>query len=112
MEKIFEKLTVWLSLLLAISIIFTTFCLPSAKNVNVALDLFNANAISENIKNMEMNMTSVVYVKNQEGNWEEYHRIHGEENRLWVSIDKMPKNLINAFIAIEDETFYEHSGIN
>ena len=65
-----------------------------------------------NIKNMEMNMTSVVYAKNYDGEWEEYHRIHGEENRLWVGIDKMPKHLINAFIAIEDETFYDHSGIN
>jgi penicillin-binding protein 1A len=61
---------------------------------------------------MELNMTSVIYVKNKKSEWEEYYRIHGSENRLWISIDKMPKNLLNAFIAIEDETFYKHSGIN
>ncbi|MBQ6848252.1 MAG: transglycosylase domain-containing protein [Clostridia bacterium] len=112
MEKMFKQLTVWLSLLLSISIILTAFCLPFSKNLKNRIDIFGVNAIADNIKNMEMNMTSVVYVKNAKGDWEEYHRIHGEENRLWVSIDKMPKNLINAFIAIEDETFYEHSGIN
>lgn len=112
MEKMFKNLTVWLSLLLALSLVFTVFCLPKAKNVKNKIDPFSANAIAENIKNMEMNMTSVVYAMNEKGEWEEYHRIHGAENRLWVSIDKMPKHLINAFIAIEDETFYEHSGIN
>ena len=112
MEKMFKNLTVWLSLLLVLSLVFTVFCLPNAKNVKNRIDPLGANAIAENIKNMEMNMTSVVYAKNEKGDWEEYHRIHGEENRLWVSIDKMPKHLINAFIAIEDETFHEHSGIN
>lgn len=112
MEKMFKNLTVWLSLLLALSLVLTVFCLPFAKNAKSKIDPFGANAIAENIKNMEMSMTSVVYVKNTKGEWEEYHRIHGAENRLWVSIDKIPKNLINAFIAIEDETFYKHSGIN
>ena len=112
MEKLFKKLTVWLSAVLAVSIILTVFSLPFAKNIKIKFDPFGAKAVSENIKNMEMNMTSVIYVKNAKGQWEEYHRIHGSENRLWISIDKMPENLLNAFIAIEDETFYEHSGIN
>ena len=111
-DKIFKKMTVYMSLLLAICIIITVCCIPSAKYTEEFLDIFGAKAIAENIKNMELNMTSVVYAKNYDGEWEEYHRIHGEENRLWVSIDKMPKHLINAFIAIEDETFEEHSGIN
>jgi penicillin-binding protein 1A len=35
---------------------------------------------------------------------------HDEENRELVSIDDIPKNLINAVVAIEDERFYEHKG--
>ncbi len=34
------------------------------------------------------------------------------EKRFPVSIDKIPKNLINALITIEDKNFYTHSGIN
>lgn len=34
------------------------------------------------------------------------------ENRTLAPIDKIPKTLINAFLAIEDRQFYEHSGIN
>ena len=112
MEKLFKKTNVILTLLLVLSIILTVITLPFAKINHKYFDIFGAYGIAENIKNMELNMTSVVYVKNESGEWEEYHRIHGSENRLWVSIDKMPKNLINAFIAIEDKTFYDHSGVN
>ena len=33
-------------------------------------------------------------------------------NRIYVTIDEMPTNLKNAFIAIEDERFLEHNGID
>lgn len=33
-------------------------------------------------------------------------------NRVYVTIDEIPKNLQNAFIAIEDSRFYEHNGID
>ena len=33
-------------------------------------------------------------------------------NRMYVTIDQIPKNLQHAFIAIEDERFYEHNGID
>ena len=35
-----------------------------------------------------------------------------EERRVPVSIDKIPKHVKQAFIAIEDNRFYEHSGID
>lgn len=38
--------------------------------------------------------------------------IHATENRTLVTLDKMPKNLQNAFIAVEDNRFYEHNGID
>lgn len=112
MEKTFKKITVFLSYFLCFTVVLTIFCLPSYKKINPKIDILSTSTIVNNIKNMELNMTSVIYVKNKKSEWEEYYRIHGSENRLWISIDKMPKNLLNAFIAIEDETFYKHSGIN
>ena len=35
-----------------------------------------------------------------------------ESNREEISLDEIPKNLQNAFIAIEDSRFYEHNGID
>ncbi len=35
-----------------------------------------------------------------------------KEKRIFVPIDNIPKNLINAFLAAEDANFYKHSGID
>ena len=43
---------------------------------------------------------------------EELAMLSGEENREWVPFSQMPDHLINAFIAIEDERFFEHNGID
>ena len=36
----------------------------------------------------------------------------GTENRVMVSIDTMPQQLRNAFIAVEDSRFYTHNGVD
>ena len=38
--------------------------------------------------------------------------VHATENRTIVSLDKIPKNLQDAFIAVEDNRFYDHHGID
>lgn len=38
--------------------------------------------------------------------------VHAEQDRLPVSIDQVPKELQNAFIAAEDIRFYEHHGLD
>lgn len=38
--------------------------------------------------------------------------VHSVENRVPVKFNQLPKNLINAFIAVEDARFYEHSGVD
>ncbi len=38
--------------------------------------------------------------------------VHAEQDRLPVDISVVPKNLQNAFIAAEDNRFYEHGGID
>src|SRR4030065_2016585 len=37
---------------------------------------------------------------------------HGEENREYVSLERIPQNLSNAVLAIEDERFYKHIGFD
>lgn len=112
MEKIFKKLTVFLSGLLIVTTVFLIFVIPTYIKSDRKIDFFSSNKIVSNIKNMEMNMTTVIYVQNAKGQWEEYRRLHGSENRLWAGIDKMPAQLGNAFIAIEDERFYENRGVD
>ncbi|MDD4239666.1 MAG: PBP1A family penicillin-binding protein [Desulfotomaculaceae bacterium] len=38
--------------------------------------------------------------------------IHGEINRIPVLVEKIPKHVQQAFVAIEDERFYKHHGVD
>lgn len=110
MEKAFKYFCVLMSTI----IVFSSFCIVLAVTFNKKgeYDFLSCKEIVDNIKNYEMNMTSVIYVKNNAGEWEEYQRIHGNENRIWVDIEKMPQQLIDAFVAIEDQRYYQHSGVD
>ncbi len=112
MEKVFKKLTVFLSGLLIVTTVFLIFVIPTYIRSERKIDFFSSNQIVDNVKNMEINMTSIIYVQNKKGDWVEYQRLHGTENRIWVSFDKMPKYLGDAFVAIEDERFWENSGVD
>lgn len=112
MEKVFKRIHIFLSYLLIFTTASLIFAIPPYIKAEKRLNFFSSVEIAENIKNMELNMTSIIYVKNSGGQWEEYQRLHGDENRIWVSIDNMPENLKNAFIAIEDEDFYSHKGVD
>ena len=112
MEKALKKILTIFAYLLICTIIALTFLVPTYKESGRRMDFFSSLEIVDNIKNLEMNMTTIIYAQDKDGNWQEYRRLHGDENRIWVSIDKIPDKLKNAFIAIEDETFNDHSGIN
>ena len=38
--------------------------------------------------------------------------LHAVENRLPVTLEKIPKDLQNAFVALEDNRFYQHGGVD
>ena len=49
-----------------------------------------------------------------EGEWVEWEeeRVLGERSFEQIFISEIPNNLINAFVAIEDKRFFEHSGVD
>ncbi len=57
------------------------------------------------------NQTSIIMTQNEDGEWEEFQRIAGVQ-REWASLNDIPVNLQNAVIAIEDERFNEHYGVD
>ncbi len=56
--------------------------------------------------------TSIIYAMDDKNKPYEIARLHGEENRIWVDLDKIPKEVQNAFICLEDKRFYNHSGVD
>ncbi|MBE6810582.1 MAG: hypothetical protein E7521_05955 [Ruminococcaceae bacterium] len=110
MEKAFKYFCIIISAIIILSSVGMVFAASFSKEKEQ--DFLACKEIVDNIKNYKLNMTSIIYVKNSNNEWEEYQRIHGEENRIWVDIDNIPKQLIDAFISIEDQRFYSHSGID
>ncbi len=59
------------------------------------------------------NLTSTLLYRDLDtGNYVKMQDLYGEENRVWVTIDDMPEDLLNAAVAIEDKRFYDHHGVD
>ncbi len=65
------------------------------------------------VGSISMNYSSIIYATDAEtGARTELTRLYGSENRIWVNYDQIPQDLIDAFIAIEDERFESHKGVD
>lgn len=73
----------------------------------------------ENLKTDLSQTTTIYYMdytndEHTEGVWVEWEeeKLHGSENRLWVSYNDIPRELIDCVVAIEDKRFWEHEGVD
>ncbi len=63
--------------------------------------------------NDAVQQTSKMYYRDLEtGNYVEMQELYGDENRVWVPLEEIPENLRNAAVAIEDQRFYKHHGVD
>ena len=60
----------------------------------------------------KLQLTSFIYVNDENGNPVEYQRLHSTENRIWVDYENIPQAMKDAIIAIEDKRFYDHNGVD
>ena len=60
----------------------------------------------------KLQLTSVIYVNDENGKPVEYEKLHSTENRVWVDYKDIPKDMIDAMVAIEDKRFWEHNGVD
>ncbi len=56
--------------------------------------------------------TTIIYAYNDNDEVVELTRLHGEQNRVWVSLDSIPESVRNAYIALEDKRFENHDGVD
>ncbi len=72
---------------------------------------FDATGRLPELGKFSMDNRTVIYVQNEQGEFEEYQNLLGG-NTVWVDLDRIPVNLQNAVISIEDERFREHEGVD
>ncbi len=84
---------------------FVFLCLISA---GIIIYHYNKNLPNiDSLKNYRPPVTSFVYSNNGKIIGKFY-----KEDRIFVPLKKIPKIVVNAFIAAEDENFYNHKGID
>lgn len=60
-----------------------------------------------------LNLSSFIYIQDPDsGEYVEYQKLYGTENRIWVDLNNMPEHMGEAIIAIEDKRFYDHNGVD
>ena len=73
---------------------------------------FHGQTNLPDVDSINKNQTTMVMTLNEStGQYEEFQRLSGIK-RVFVSINDMPVNMQNAVIAIEDERFNEHFGVD
>lgn len=80
------------------------------------VDTVVAPTVQVNADDYTMAESSIIYYHDDEvaenDGWVEYQTIHGTENRIWVDFEQMPDALWQAAVAIEDERFFTHQGVD
>ena len=116
-EKIIKTVLVsFLACVIAFSIGIGSFLIY----VFTAID----GTMEQNLNDLKLNFTTTVYTQDAKGDWNEYQRLHGEYNRIWIHYDEtaakekaedyegIPQQLVDAFVAIEDKRFFKHPGVD
>ena len=67
---------------------------------------------AEDLDGHKLEQTSYVYYIDSNGDIQEQQRIYTVTDRRWASFDEIPTDLIHAAVAIEDQRFYEHQGVD
>ncbi len=62
---------------------------------------------------LKLKQSSVIYYADKTtGEWVELTKLHGGENRTMIDYKDIPDHVVKALVAIEDERFYEHKGVD
>ena len=108
-----KKKNKFFSVLRKVLVVILVIVALTASVVAGAVVGFIDNSMDLIAEEYNLDFTSIIYYVDEETNQPvEMDRIHRNENRVWVDIDKIPENLTNAFIAIEDERFRDHRGVD
>ena len=64
------------------------------------------------LNSFQAGLNSSLYYSDRSGQAHLLRTLHGDENRIWAEYDSIPEDLINATVAIEDQRFWTHPGVD
>ena len=92
-----------------IAVITGSICLMAAA---VYISRYIDTDMELNLASTDLNYSTQIFAPDTEGKNQVIYTLHGEQNREWVSYDEIPDYLKKAIVAIEDERFWTHRGVD
>ena len=89
-----------------------TVCIVTVSIVVIAIQGFESGDFELEIDKESLDYTSIVYGLDEKGEYAECERIWAGENRIWVDYDKIPQDMKDAVVAVEDKRFLDHNGVD
>ena len=94
--------------------VFTVVAVAAFVFINVVIKVNGDVIVDLNDYTKNQNQTSFIYMYEDDdpNKVKELLRLHAEENRIWVDLDKMSVYLQDCFVGLEDKRFYQHHGVD
>ncbi len=116
-----KKRRVWGSILVTVLVIFSTLSVTVLAGLGVIIFQTDSQGDMTVMETMRVSRTTRLYAPSNGAERKtltlenytpvEVDILFGNENMIWAQSDEIPDTLREAFIAIEDQGFYEHRGV-
>lgn len=104
------------ALLAVLAVLFTGFLTCVIIGSYVLFDVISTvngdRLIDLEFYKQNQDQTTIIYANDAENNPVELARLHGAQNRVWVSKDNMSEWMGKAFVSLEDKRFEKHNGVD
>lgn len=97
-------LTIFLIILTTGVLFACVFAFYVKNNLSMDIDI--------SLSDFTLNQTSTLWYTDSNGEYQELSTLYGTENRIWVDGEEIPDYMKNAAIAIEDQRFNKHNGVD
>lgn len=109
----FRKCKPYLTRFLIAFFITVVFCVILLIGVFLAAIMGYFGGVEDlDIPMLTSEASSQIYYVDEDGKEQLITTLTAEQNKIWVDSKKIPQDLKDAFVAIEDERFYQHSGVD
>lgn len=104
------------ALLAVLAVLFTGFLTCVIIGSYVMFDVISTvngdSLVDLEFYKQNQDQTTIIYANDAENNPVELARLHGAQNRVWVSKDNMSEWMGKAFVSLEDKRFEKHHGVD
>ena len=89
-----------------------TGCIVGATAMVYVLAFLDKSVKDIDLTQLKLNYTTTIYAYDSSGDLIKYETMHGTENREWIDYDEMTQYTKDAIVAVEDERFWKHHGVD